>query len=126
MRRNRIVGRVALATSLAVILLTFGGQATAQVAVESAAAQGKTVEEMGTRTLDVTGTIEAAEKSFFGRVKTVQIVSSELGTFLVADDEIGRKLAEHVGRTVTVTARQELDDEGKRVLAISEYRVHEG
>jgi hypothetical protein len=119
MRKVATTGRVAVVASLAAILLVFGWPtwSAAQQAEDAAP---------GSQALSVTGTVEAADEDFLGRVKAVQIVSPEMGTFLVADDEKGRELIDHVGKDVTVTARRMVDDEGKSVLAVSDYRVHEG
>ncbi len=77
------------------------------------------------RPLTVTGMIEPVADPLFGATTPVQIVSADAGTFLVANEGVGKDLRAHVGVKVTVVAKPEADVDGKPLLRVLRYELHE-
>lgn len=117
--------RVGLSLAVAAGMLTFGW---ASASAQDAAPRGEGEEDVASppalETMEITGTIEAATKNVLGQATQVRIVSQEMGAFLIAKDGKGEELKDHVGATVTVTARPTRDAQGNETLAVERYELH--
>jgi len=123
MRRSTAKVRVAIAAVLAGTLLGLGWTAAAEG--ERAGAPGVAAPPSPERMV-VTGTVEALDKNLLGQATKVQIVSSAMGNFLIADTGKGQELKKHVGETVTVTAQRQRDAEGNEILSVERYEIRGG
>ena len=73
----------------------------------------------------VTGEIRAAEQAAPGEPAELEIVSPDMGTYLIDARGKGWQLERHVGKMVTLMAALERRDDGRKHLVVESFRVHE-
>jgi hypothetical protein len=68
--------------------------------------------------------VRTVDENLLGSPKTVEVVTEEMGSFLVEDEGAGEELKSHVGKTVTVVAVIKRGEDGRERLSVQKFRVH--